>query len=64
MLTEFLKLATSMLYDVNLELVAAKNAMEAGAQGTAENLAATKQAYEVSYRQYTDACVRFAVENP
>ena len=40
-----------------------KNAVEAGAQGAAECLAAAKQTYEVSYLQYTDACVRFAVEN-
>ena len=39
-----------MLYGADLELVAAKNAVEAGAQGAAERHAAAKQAYEVSYR--------------
>ena len=63
-LTEYLKPATSMLYGADLELMAAKDAVAAGAQGTAERLAAAKEVYEVSYRQYTDACVRFAVENP
>ena len=64
MLTEYLKPATSLLYGTDLELVAAKNAVEAGAQGAAERLTAAKEAYEVSCRQYTDACVRFIAENP